>query len=184
MIKSTISREESILQNLETWCYEVDSRFEQMSLQAVDEFSIYANKSYVTCDLGCGDGAATRYLRTLGYPTMGVDINEEKTKNLGIVANVSIDEYVFQTKRLGNVFAHHSFEHVINIEDVIKIIGRKMNEGATYYTIVPAKDYLHSVHHVVFESAEELLPPGLTPIKMEYQERNEPEFICIAQKLL
>ncbi len=187
MIKASITREESILNNLDTWCYERGDRFEQSSIEAAQDCVRYINSlgfDHHILDLGCGDGAATKEFFELGFNTLAVDINPEKLERVpGLKFESDIVEFTEKIKIFNNIFSHHAFEHVVNIEEAIKNIGKKIQPGCLYYVIVPANDYLHSVHHVVFESPEELLPPGLTPLKMEYQERAEPEFICVAQKL-
>lgn len=163
-------------------------RFEQMSIDAAHEFINYINDlglDHSVVDLGCGDGAATKIFYENNFRTIAVDINEEKLNKVsGAKINTDILTFVRFFKRINNVFAHHSFEHYVDIEKVIKIIGEKMYPGSLYYIVVPAGDYLHSVHHVVFESPEELLPKGFKPIKLEKQFRDEMEFICIAQKLV
>ena len=188
MIKSNISSEESILHNLDTWCCEVGSRFEQVSIDAAYECINLINDlglDYSVVDLGCGDGAATKVFLENDFNVIGVDINDKKLdKFSGPKIQTDMLSFVKFFNKINNVFTHHALEHSIDAEEIINTIGQKMSIGSIYYAVVPANDHLHSVHHIVFESPKELLPPGLIPLKMEYQERNEPEFICIAQKLL
>lgn len=188
MIKANITSEESVLENLNTWCFEVGDRFEQMSIDAAHEFINYINDLELdrsVCDLGCGDGAATKVFYENNFKTIAVDINEEKLNRVpGPKINSDILTVVKFFKKINNVFSHHSFEHYVNIDEVIKKIGEKMYPGSLYYVIVPAGDYLHSVHHVVFESPEELLPEGFKPLKLEKQFRDEMEYVCVAQKLV
>lgn len=187
MIKADISPDESILHNLDTWCYEVGTNFENMNIDAAEDCIKYIDEmglSRSVIDLGCGDGAATKVFFEKQFITIAVDINYKKLSKVpGPKIETDMLTFVNFFNKLGNVFSHHAFEHVSNIDEVIQTIGEKMYVGALYYVVVPARDYLHSVHHVVFESPEELLPPGLTPIKLEERERDEPEFICVAQKV-
>jgi len=187
LIKASITPEESILQNLDTWCYEVGTRFEYMNIEAALDCINYIDDlglDYQIADLGCGDGAATKVFHENKFLTLAIDINEYKLEKVpGTKICIDLLEFLESTKKLNNIFSHHAFEHIIDIERAINIIGEKMNVGCLYYVIVPAGDYLHSVHHVVFESPKELLPKGFKPLKLEKQYRDEMEFICVAQKL-
>jgi 2-polyprenyl-3-methyl-5-hydroxy-6-metoxy-1,4-benzoquinol methylase len=189
LLKNNITSEESMQENLDTWCYEVGSRFEQASVAAVRDFNLYAIFDHVA-DIGCGDGAASLELENRGFEVDAVDINEEKLnkikeKNIFIkIKKQSAIEYLNSIDALDNFFSHHSLEHMIDAEEIIQLAGQKLKPRGIYYVIVPAGDYLHSVHHVVFERAEELLPVGLEPILIQEQERfGEKEFICVATKM-
>lgn len=184
MIKADITRVESLLQNLETYCYEVGSVFEEVNRQAALEFIEIAKPERVV-DLGCGDGASMKVFAEHGITCLGVDINQEKLKNCP--GFIEVDDILSFLKRqpiawLDNIYCHHSLEHSVDADKIIQEIGRTLSPGGYYYAIVPANDSLHSVHHVVFESAEELLPPGCELIEAVQQTRNEPEFKCIARK--
>lgn len=188
MQKYNITPEQSIQENLDTWCFEVGSRFEQSSVDAVKEFANIALFKSV-CDIGAGDGASTKVLDELGFEVTAVDINLEKLlkiKNFNkkiIIKCMPAIKFLKETNSISNFFSHHSLEHMIDAEEIIKLAGQKLKIGGLYYVTVPAGDYLHSVHHVVFENAEELLPKGLTPVVLEERERfGEKEFLCIAQK--
>lgn len=181
-----MTQEESILYNLETWCYEVGSDFEDMGRQAAKDFIKYAiNKNVL--ELGCGDGSTAKVFKDNNIRAMYVDINLEKLLKIpyGLIWKEDMLEALrlCKSNTIGNIFAHHSLEHVVEVEEVLKEVARVMRPLGIFYAIVPADDYLHTVHHVVFESAEELLPKKFKPIVLEKQYRNEPEFICIAQKL-
>ena len=188
MIRANITQEESILQNLETWCYEVGSKFEKMGREAALDFIKYIISPYIL-ELGAGDGSSSKTFVKNEKFVIAIDINYEKLKAIPspiITWEADMLEAleILKDNSVSNVFAHHSLEHVVKAQEVINEISRVTKSKGFFYAIVPADDYLHSVHHVVFESAEELLPPGFKPIKMEKQLRNELEFICVAQKLV
>ena len=193
-----ITSQESQKQNLDAWCYEVGTRFQHMSVEAAKEFANYIshvdpkeklNWSHII-DLGSGDGAGTNALIDSGFDVTAVDINRHKLeRNTGAnLAQKNILEYVTDASFLPHIFTHHSLEHTVDAPEIIQNIGIKMNEGYFYYATVPAEDYLHSVHHVVFESPEELLPPRCEPILLEQRTRYdgennaEKEFVCLARK--
>lgn len=186
MIKSEISHEESVKENLETWCYEVGTRFEEVNKDAVQDFISFLHPLEKTVyELGCGDGAAGKEFVKNGFITYGIDINQEKLdKYPGIRIRYDIFDLLkkYADNSLTNIFTHHALEHMINADEIIKEISRVLRPGGTYYAIVPAKDYLHSVHHVVFESVEELLPPGLEVLELKEQFRSEAEYKCVARK--
>lgn len=186
-----ISHLTSQKENLETWCYEVGDRFESYSRNAVNEFIYWHEKlkikNKIVADLGCGDGAASNYFLDQGFQVYGVDINVEKLRRVEAGVNVfrsDVHDFILGYPQIDfNIFTHHSLEHMVEAEDIITRIGSRIRPGKLYYAVVPAEDYIHSVHHVVFEAPEELLPPGLTPLLMDKRDRfGEKEFICIAWK--
>jgi len=187
LIKAQISPEESILHNLDTWCYEVGSDFEEMGRQAALDCIGYLTTIHVL-DLGCGDGASTRAFVENNIYVLAVDINYEKLQSIPMPAvkwelDMLTALRTLSNNSVHNVFAHHSLEHVVNVDEVLIEIARVIRPEGLFYAVVPADDTLHSVHHVVFETPEELSPPGFKIIKAERQTRNEPEFICIAQSV-
>jgi len=188
LIKAKISPEESILHNLNTWCYEVGTEFEEMGKLAAIDFMSYMDNSYVL-ELGCGDGASIKTFIKYKWAVLAIDINPHKLEKIKGIATLWESDMLTALRTLkdnsvSNIFAHHSLEHVVNVEEVLKEISRVIKPGGYFYAVVPANDYLHSVHHVVFESPEELLQPEFKIIKAEKQIRNEPEYICVAQKLV
>jgi SAM-dependent methyltransferase len=174
-----ISTERSQEENLEAWCFEVGSRFEHLSEGAVNLFYMFhlnfiekykkinkkINLKKEISDLGCGDGASVKYLLRAGFDVDAVDI-----------------PYVT------NVFCHHSLEHTVDAPRVLELIGEKLLSGGLSYIAVPAGDYLHSVHHVVFEDWKEILPPNCSALfgkkrQVYLDETNmESEYVCIARK--
>lgn len=184
MIVKDISQAESAQENREIWANEIGTRFERVSKQAADHFYEYVSNlgfPLEVTELGCGDGAATRHLFQHGFRIKAVDVNDKKL--IGVPGEVycqDMYDYISSVKTLGNVFAHHSLEHTVKAREIINMIGDKLN--GIYYAIVPANDYLHSVHHVVFEDAIELIPPDTIPLKCKYQKRLEHEYICVAYK--
>lgn len=202
MIKRDLDLSESIDENLNTWCYEVGSRFEQIGIDAAKEFvdmwrfinkieKYYGltNKDFYVTDLGCGDGASSNYLADQGFKVTSVDINKEKlnkmTHELIEKVHTDMEDYLYSQEdySVQNIFTHHSLEHTVDAEEIIKLCGQKLKSGGLYYATVPADDYLHSVHHVVFEDQLELLPYGLELLLAAKRERfGESEFVCIAKQ--
>lgn len=191
MLIKNISSKDSIKHNLENFCYEVGSKFEKFSQLAVEEFIRFHEENKIknkkVYDLGCGDGAATKEFLRLGYKPIGVDINEQKLAAIEDSCGARVlkrDLWSFVTGKFvidGGIFAHHSFEHSIDSPRVIRKVSARMIPGNLYYVVVPAGDHLHSAHHVVFESPDELLPPHFQPIYLDRRKRfNEDEFICVA----
>lgn len=184
----------SCQENLSAWCMEVGSRFEHLSYEAAFEFFVYHKtnkiKNFYVVDLGAGDGAASNLFIDIGFITTSVDINEEKLSQIVSGRPVVMDmyEYVRGVDRLDNVFTHHSLEHTVNAAEIIEEIGKKLDPDAIYYAAVPANDTLHSVHHTVFESWKELVPPNCDVImggeRMRLIEPGyfEQEYVCIARK--
>ena len=123
---------------------------------------------------------------SMGFEVIAVDINPKKLCRIEAgptLKCMSMLDYVTQTPMLNNVFTHHSLEHTVDAQEIIEKIGMKMSKGSFYYAAVPAEDYLHSVHHVVFEMPFELLPPYCEPILVGTRQRWDwKEYICIAQK--
>jgi len=197
MIIKDITSEESIKENLEAWCFEVGSRFEEIGRDAADDFfhiwlknnpnHPFGNINVI--DLGCGDGASSLKLAESGFYVKAVDINKEKLDKIQskFIKTYYIDMEDFLDSQkddsIENIFTHHSLEHTIDAEEIIKLCGQKLKKQGIYYAVVPADDYLHSVHHIVFEDPLELLPEGLELIRAYKRERfGEKEFICIATK--
>lgn len=200
MQKKNITAARSQQENLSTWCFEVGTRFEKMGAEAAQEFIsiIDQNSEKIKnsrnfrhiVELGCGDGASVRQFINAGFGVTGVDINREKLEqNVG--ANIVMQDmykYVTTASSLPHIFTHHSLEHTINAPEIIEEVGKRLIKNYLFYAAVPAEDYLHSVHHIVFDSPEELLPPGCEPVLLDKRARydgennKELEFVCIAKK--
>jgi 2-polyprenyl-3-methyl-5-hydroxy-6-metoxy-1,4-benzoquinol methylase len=200
-----ISTERSQEENLEAWCFEVGSRFEHLSEGAVNLFYMFhlnfiekykkinkkINLKKEISDLGCGDGASVKYLLRAGFDVDAVDINEEKLTQVDERAqrfNMGMVQYLEEIPYVTNVFCHHSLEHTVDAPRVLELIGEKLLSGGLSYIAVPAGDYLHSVHHVVFEDWKEILPPNCSALfgkkrQVYLDETNmESEYVCIARK--
>jgi SAM-dependent methyltransferase len=186
LIRADIKHEDSVRENLDMWCYERGTRFEIANEEAALEF-INLIETPEILELGCGDGAASQYFLENNCFVVGIDINQEKLDRnpaFGIRADMYNFLKLIGDDSVENIFTHHALEHTVAAKEVVKEIGRVLKPGGYYYAVVPANDHLHTVHHVVFENSIELLPLGLQPIFIGYQEREEPEFKCIAQKPL
>jgi SAM-dependent methyltransferase len=155
-----VTHDESIKENLEEWCYELETDYKQYSESAAKEFLDYVGKRVVV-DLGGGDGAGANVFIANGNKVTVVDINQKKLDRVEGAATVCQDFLEFLSKPVGNLFIHHALEHYPDYEEVLKRIGKYLRPGCYCYIAVPAGDHLHSVHHVAFDSPEELVPPGL-----------------------
>ena len=179
------THQESIDGNLGQWCYEVDSEFQQANDAAVAEAAEYMKVKKVW-ELGCGDGAALREFQKLGFVTVGVDINADKLdRAVGGTVKADMVDYLWGVKdgSISNIFMHHSLEHIVAVEELLGLITLKLKKGGVFYCVVPADDTPNTVHYTAFDSAEELLPPGLKPVIVAKQERfGHPEFKCVAIK--
>lgn len=182
---STTTHARSIDANLRTWCYEVGTRFEEVNRQAVHDFARYCESGQVI-ELGCGDGAAANEFLRLGYEYVGIDVNPGKLRRIGggVTHCRDVLEWLYEQDddSLPNIFAHHFLEHTVDVEKILVEIARTLAPGGIYYAVTPAHDYIHTVHFIAFEDAEELLPPGLELLHSGEQKRNEPEYYCVAEK--
>lgn len=179
---ANISPEESIRQNLDTWCFEVGSQFEEYSVKSAERFLKYIKKQAVI-DLGSGDGAATRVFIENGNPTTAVDINQDKLDKIIGAKKVQADFVSFLSKPVDNLFFHHALEHCPNPDEVLELIGKHLKKDKYCYIAVPKNDHPHSVHHVAFESLDEIIPPGLEIIEGgESDNPTWPEYFVIAKK--
>lgn len=181
------SHKESIKGNLAHWCYEVDSEFQQVNDAAVEEaYDLIYKLDLRVVELGCGDGASLRKFQELGVTTVGVDINADKLdRAVGETIKADMVDYLWGVKNnsIPNIFMHHSLEHIIKVEELLNLVSAKLAKGGIFYCVVPADDTPNTVHYTAFDSAEELLPPGLEPIEIVKQERfGHPEFKCVAIK--
>lgn len=179
---ANITPEDSINDNLEHWCYEVGTHYEEFSKESAKRFIAYIKKQSVI-DLGCGDGAATKVFIKNGNPTTAVDINPEKLNKITGATLVNKDFLTYLTKPVDNIFCHHALEHFVDYQQVLDRIGKYLKKGKYCYIAVPKNDKPHSVHHVAFESIDELLPPGLTLIDSgESDNKTWPEYWLIARQ--
>lgn len=184
MLKADMTKPQSIQENLQTWCYEKGTKFEEMNRAAVEQFINLCSPQHVL-ELGCGDGASYEVFAEKNISYLGVDINENKLEKIAgetITADIYSHLICCDDNSVDNIYAHHTLEHCIDAVNILQEISRVLKPGGYYYAIVPADDHLHSVHHVVFESPDELMPPGFIPITLSRQIRHEPEFICVARK--
>lgn len=182
--KLDIDYKESVRQNLNEWCFEVGTEYERYSREAAEKFIEYIGKQSVV-DLGAGDGAATKVFLENGNKVIAVDINKEKLSKIDQRADIicqDIKEYM-KFVVLKNVFLHHTLEHIVDYQEILDQIGKKLVKGGYCYIAVPKDDKPHSVHHVAFDSIEELCPPGLEVV--EQYESNVPywkQYVVIARK--
>lgn len=179
--KVNITHQESIDQNLETWCYEVGTHYEEYSKVAAQRFIKYIRKGNVV-DLGSGDGAATNVFVNNGNKTVAVDINPEKLMKIKGAKLELTDFLGYLKKSVDNIFCHHALEHYVDYEKVIAAIGKYLKKGCYCYIAVPKGDKPHSVHHVAFESLDEITPKGLEVIEAVETNDPWPEYYVIARK--
>lgn len=180
---SDISAEDSIEQNLNTWCFEVGSVFEQYSIKSAHRFLPYIKKKPVI-DLGAGDGAATKVFIENGNKVTAVDINQSKLDKIQGGTVVKEDFLTFLSKPVDSIFFHHALEHFSKPQKVLDAIGKHLKKGCYAYIAVPKGDTPHSVHHVAFESVEELVPSNTEIIESGEVSTGEwPEYWVIVRKV-
>lgn len=163
-----ITPEDSIKEQLETYSIEVGTPFENSSKEAVARFSLYLETLWVA-DLGCGDGAATKYFQEEGITVVGVDINQDKLdlNPTDLKEKMDIISYLKYCEDIPNIFMHHSLEHLPNPQKVLDLISEKLAPGGYVYIEVPANDQVHSVHHSSFDTAGDIYPEGLELLEAE-----------------
>lgn len=182
MKTSALSHDKSIQENLDVFCYEVGSQFEKYSIKAANRFLQYIGKNPVV-DLGSGDGAATKVFVANGNKVTAVDINPDKLSKITDAKTVQKDYVSFLSKPVDNVFLHHSLEHYVDSNKVLRLISKWLKPGCYCYIAVPRKGELYSVHHTVFESIAEIKPPGLKVVEsLEDTDLTWPEYCVIARK--
>lgn len=182
MIKADITPEQSIQENLEIYCLEVGSDYEKYAVRSAEKFIEYIGKEPVV-DLGCGDGAASKVFFENGNNVIAVDINPIKLDKNEWATTVQADFIEYLSKPVGNLFLHHSLEHYVEPEKVLELIGKNLKKGSYCFIAVPYGGEVHSVHHVVFEDANELVPPNTKVIDAWIDEdEGWPEVGIIVQK--
>lgn len=187
---ANLTKKESIANNLANFSFEMGSQYEQNSINSVNLFLSYIPSYNQVTDLGAGDGAASRQFMELDWEVTAVDINEEKLRSMPDAITTVKEDFVTYLKKcdddsIPNIFCHHALEHYVDPEAVLKEIGRVLRPGGLCFIAVPAGGELESVHHVVFESADEIVPPGLEVVlrKSDPPLRNVlGEFVVIARK--
>ncbi len=169
-----ISPEESIKQNLEQWCYEVGTHFEDKARKSAEYFTDFIGTEPVV-DLGSGDGAATKFFVNNGNPTTAVDINPKKLAKVKGAKKVQKDFLAFLVKPVDNVFCHHALEHFVDYQAVLDAIGKHCKGYC--FIAVPNNDPVHEVHHVRFTNVEELAPPGMEIVEAT-ETKDELRVVC------
>lgn len=161
-----ITPEESIKQNLENYTMERDySEYKEAARNMAQRFVSY-KPGNVIIDLGAGDGAANLILKRVAT-VIAVDINPVKLQTNSAVCIQAdfIGWLELQSNNsLPSIFMHQALEHFVNPQKVLKLISKKLKEEALVLIDVPFGDRLHSVHHAIFETPEDITPPGLDVI--------------------
>jgi SAM-dependent methyltransferase len=180
---TNITPDDSIQQNLDTWCFEVGGEYEAYSQLSADRFIQHIGKETVI-DLGSGDGAATNYFAKNGNKVIAVDINTHKLAEIKTAWHVVKDDFVHYLSKpiKHHLFMHHALEHTIEYQKVLDLIGKNLAKGKYCYIAVPKDDEPHSVHHVAFDSPEEIIPTGLTLIESIAHDEPWKEYITITRK--
>lgn len=180
--KQELTHQESIQDNLEKWCFEVGTIYENHSIKAATKFIKYIKKSPVV-DLGAGDGAGTGVFIKNSNHTTAVDINPEKLMKIKGATLELTDFLGYLKKPVDNIFCHHALEHYVDYEKVLKAIGKWLKKGCYCYIAVPKNDTPHSVHHVAFDSYKEIIPPNTELIEHgESDDMAWPEYYVIVRK--
>ncbi len=115
--------------------------------------------------------------------TTAVDINSTKLSKIKGAKTVQADFMTYLNKPVDNLFFHHCLEHCPNPEEILELIAKHLKKGSYCCIAVPKDDTPRSVHHVAFDSVEEICPPGLEVV--EAQESDVPywkQYIAITRK--
>jgi len=184
--RANLTTTQSIKQNLKTFTYERGNEWEHLSIDAVRSFMAYAPTNKVV-ELGCGDGAAIAEFTKHHYHVTGVDINPLKLAKIPQdIPTVQSDILAYLRRHpdnsLPNIFCHHTLEHCVHYQEILKEIGRTLRPNNIAYIVVPKDHELHSVHHVVFESPEEITVPGLVTIYNDFEIRSGQEYRYVGRK--
>lgn len=106
-------------------------------------FPLIENKTGVTLDVGCGEGAHSAYLRTLGLkgPLIAFDISKEGV-NLG--AATYEDIFFLVADLAQSPFATTQFDTILNILSPSNYgeFDRLLKTGGQVIKVIPGKDYL------------------------------------------
>lgn len=178
---------DSIKEQLETFDFEVGTKFEEMSREAVDDFDKYTTVKNVV-ELGCGDGAAIKRFLELGYTVTGVDVNPLKTEKCPKEATVFAEDILDflnakEDSSIENIFTHHVLEHTIHYDEILKQVSRTLKVGGLFMGVVPAHDHVHSVHHVEFTEPRDIAVDGFEDVVCETKSRIQQEFHYIGRKV-
>lgn len=170
----------SIDDNLLVWCYEVDTVFENHTIELAKEYRKYIVGDEVV-DFGSGDGAANKGFK--GLKITAVDINPDKLDKNTAQTKVCQDfiTYLEGVKSIPNLFMSHTLEHFVDPESVLALLDKKVTKSI--FIAVPARDFPNSVHHVAFDSVDEITLPSFKVKKAEERQHADLyEFIFIGVK--
>lgn len=170
----------SMVDNLEVWCFEVDTIFENHTIELAKEFRKYIVGKEVV-DFGSGDGAANKGFK--GLKITAVDINQEKLDKNTADTKVCQDfiTYLESVESIPNLFMSHTLEHFVDPESVLALLDKKVTKSILI--AVPARDTPNSVHHVAFDSVDEItLPSFQAKVAEERQHDDLYEYVFIGVK--
>lgn len=172
---ANISRAKAIKENLKDFTFEskkskkgYESIYAICSRVVADKFIEFVqtkDKDFKIIDLGCGDGTATDYMQKKGLDVLGIDINQKKLNK--VTAPTICRDFISwmedqKSDSIDNIFCHHAIEHCPKPKKVLQEIARILKPDGYCLLVAPYDDTLHDVHYVAFESANELVPPGLS----------------------
>lgn len=170
----------SIKDNLKYWCYEVDTVFENHTIELAKMYRDYIVGKEVV-DLGSGDGAANKGFK--GLTITAVDINQDKLDKNTAQHKICQDfiTYLEGVDAIPNLFMCHTLEHFIEPEKVLNLLNKKVTKSI--FIAVPARDSPSSVHHVAFDSVDELILPDFeTKLAIERPYADLYEYIYVGVK--
>lgn len=170
----------SIGDNLRVWCFEVGTIFENHTKDLAKEYRKYIVGDEVV-DLGSGDGAANKGFK--GLKITAVDINQDKLDKNTAQTKVCQDfiTYLKGVESIPNLFMSHTLEHFVDPESVLKLLDKKVTKSI--FIAVPARDTPNSVHHVAFDSVDEITLPSFTVEKAEERQHADLyEYVFIGVK--
>jgi len=175
-----MSPELSIQENLSTWCFEVDTIYENHTIELAKEFRKYIIGKEVV-DFGSGDGAANKGFK--GLKITAVDINQDKLDKNTADTKVCQDfiTYLESVDSIPNLFMSHTLEHFVDPESVLALLDKKVTKSILI--AVPARDTPNSVHHVAFDSVDEIMLPSFqAKVAKERKHANLYEYVFIGVK--
>lgn len=116
-------------------------------------------------DVGCGYGAALAVFAARGWRALGLEADapccEYARAELGLdgVQNGLLDENAQPPGAVDVVFSNHAFEHVADLDQVMKGVVRLLKPGGFLVTVVPtyysnrsslSKRWMNSAHYSLF----------------------------------
>ena len=110
----------------------------------------YRNKNIL--DFGCGSGGMLNGLKLKGYKRLyGVELSNDRRKVAKfIIKNTFSDINKIKNVKFDIIFLNHVLEHIVNIQNTIKILKSKLNRDGIIIINVPNTEYENIISQIVF----------------------------------